>query len=63
MKLTKSNYHKNITTILSRWGFSKQCIFLNTKGEWYLFSQMLIIILHLISPYPKIKKIESSINT
>ena len=53
---------KDIKTILSRWGFSKQGLFQNTKGEWYLFSQILLIILHLIPPYPKIENIAVSIN-
>jgi len=53
---------KDIKTILSRWGFSKQGLFQNKKGEWYLFSQMLLILLHLIPPYPKIENIAFSIN-
>ena len=58
----KRELNKNIKTILSRWGFSKQGLFQNKKGEWYLFSQMLLILLHLIHPYPKIKNISFSIN-
>ena len=52
----------NIKTILSKWGFSKQGLFNNYKGEWYLFSQILIILLHLIPSYPKIENIAFSIN-
>ena len=63
MKRNKSNLLMNIKTILSKWGFSKQGIFKNTKGEWYLFSQILLILLHLIPPYPKIENIAFSINT
>ena len=53
----------NIKTILSKWGFSKQGIFNNSKGEWYLFAQILLILLHFIAPYPKIDNIAFSINT
>ena len=62
MKL-KSNIFKNIINILSKWGFSKKGLILNSKGEWYLFSQILIIILHLIPPYPRIQSIPVSIIT
>tara|TARA_Y100001968_G_scaffold241952_1_gene225525 strand:+ start:166 stop:726 length:561 start_codon:yes stop_codon:yes gene_type:complete len=55
MKLNKSNLFKDIKTLLSKWGFSKQGLFNNSKGEWYLFSQIFLILLHLIPPYPKIK--------
>ncbi len=63
MKLNSSNLFKDIKTLLSKWGFSKQGIFNNSKGEWYLFSQILLILLHFIPPYPKIKHIAYSINT
>ena len=63
MKLNKSNLFKNIKSILSKWGFSKQGLFNNSKGEWYFFSQILLILLHLIPPYPKIDNIASSVNT
>tara|TARA_Y100001968_G_scaffold231025_1_gene213844 strand:- start:174 stop:731 length:558 start_codon:yes stop_codon:yes gene_type:complete len=53
---------KNIKTILSKWGFSKQGLFQNSKGEWYLFSQIILILLHTIPPYPKIENIGFSIN-
>ena len=56
------NLLKEIKTIITKWGFSKQGLFNNSKGEWYLFSQILIILLHLIPPYPKIKHIAFSIN-
>ena len=62
MNSNKSNPLKNTKTILSRWGFSKQGLFYNLKGEWYLFTQIIIIILHLIPPYPKIENIELSIS-
>ena len=63
MKLNKSNLFKDIKTLLSKWGFSKQGIFNNSKGEWYLFSQIVLIVLHFIPPYPEIKEIPFSINT
>ena len=62
MKLDTRKILKDIKTILSRWGFSKQGLFQNKKGEWYLFSQMLLILLHIIPPYPKIENIAFSIN-
>ena len=62
MKLPTRKLFKDIKTILSRWGFSKQGLFQNKKGEWYLFSQMLLILLHLIPPYPKIQNILFPIN-
>ena len=62
MKRNRRKLFKDIKTILSRWGFSKQSLFQNTKGEWYLFSQMLLILLHLIPPYPKIQNILFPIN-
>jgi len=47
---------KKVTTRLIKtfknWGFSKRSLLTNTKGEWYLYSQILIILLHLIPPYP-----------
>ena len=54
---------KDIKTLLSKWGFTKKGIFNNSKGEWYLFSQIFLILLHLIPPYPKINHIAFSINT
>ena len=62
MKLNKSNLFMNIKTIISKWGFSRQGLFDNSKGEWYLFSQILLILLHLIPPYPKIENIAFFIN-
>ncbi len=62
MKPNKSNLFKYIKSLLSKWGFSKKGLFKNSKGEWYLFSQILLILLHLIPPYPKIKHIAFSIN-
>ena len=63
MRINKINYFKNIKSILSKWGFSKQGLLNNSKGEWYLFSQILLIILHFIPPYPKIEPIGFEINT
>ena len=63
MKLNKSNLFKKIKTLLSKWGFSKQGLFNNSKGEWYLFSQILLILIHFIPPYPKIEPIGFAINT
>ena len=63
MNLNKSNFLKDIKTLLSTWGFSKHGIIDNSKGEWYLFSQLFIILLHFIPPYPKITYIAFSINT
>ena len=57
MKLNKRKLFKDIKAVLSKWGFSKQGLLQNTKGEWYLISQMLLILLHLIPPYPKIENI------
>ena len=62
MRLYKNRLFKKIKTALSRWGFSKQGLCLNSKGEWYLFSQILLILLHLIPPYPKIENIAFPIN-
>ncbi len=59
----KSNLLKDIISLLSKWGFSKQGLFNNSKGEWYLFSQIVLILLHLIPPYPEIKQIPFSIHT
>ncbi len=63
MKLYKNILFKNIKTILARWGFSKQGLIQNSKGEWYLFSQILLIFLHLTPQYPKIENIAFTINT
>ena len=63
MNLNKKIQFNNIKIILSRWGFSKKGIILNSKGEWYLFSQILLILLHFIPPYPKIDHLAFSINT
>ena len=63
MNLNKSNLFMNIKTIISKWGFSRQGLFNNSRGEWYLFSQISLILLHLIPPYPKIDNIAYSINT
>ena len=62
MKLNKRECYNSIKTILSKWGFTRLGIFQNSKGEWYLLSQILIILLHFIPAYPKIEKIGFSIN-
>ena len=62
MILNKNTLYKDLKTILLRWGFSKQGLYRNSKGEWYLFSQILLILLHLIPPYPKIENIGFSNN-
>ena len=53
MKQINNSSIKKKKYILSKWGFSWKGIIRNSKGEWYLFSQILIIILHLLDPYPK----------
>ena len=58
MKITSVKIKK----ILLKWGFTKRGIFRNSKGEWYLISQLFIIFLHLLSPYPKAEYIEFPIN-
>ena len=63
MKPDKINHFKYIKTILSKWGFSKKGLFNNSKGEWYLLSQILLILLHFIPPYPKIEHLGFAINT
>ena len=63
MNPSKRNLVKDIKTLLSKWGFSKQGLLDNSKGEWYLFSQIFLILLHLMPSYPKIKHISFSINT
>ena len=63
MRLNKRNQFKNIKIVLSRWGFSKQGLLNNSKGEWYFFSQILLILLHFIPPYPKIEHTQVAINT
>ena len=62
MNINKNRLLIECKNIVSRWGFSKKGLFMNTKGEWYLFSQILLILLHLIPPYPRIENIPFSIN-
>ena len=62
MKLKNIKNFKAIKKILSKWGFSKQGLFQNTKGEWYLLSQISLILLHLIPTYPKAEILEFPIN-
>ncbi len=63
MKLNKRILFKDIKTLLSKWGFSREGLFNNSKGEWYLFYQIFLILLHFIPPYPRIKHIAFPINT
>ena len=63
MKLNIYILFKDIKNILLRWGFSKKSLFNNSKGEWYLFVQMVLILLHLTPPYPKLETIGYSINS
>ena len=63
MKLNRNNLFKDTKTLLSKWGFSREGLFYNSKGEWYLFFQIFLIFLHLIPPYPKIRNLAFSINT
>jgi protein-S-isoprenylcysteine O-methyltransferase Ste14 len=63
MRINKTNRNKNIKSILSKWGFSKQGLLNNSKGEWYLFSQIFVILLHFITPNPKIEHVGFGINT
>ena len=63
MKPNKINHFNDIKITLSKLGFSKQGLFNNSKGEWYLFSQILLILLHFIPPYPKIEHLGFAINT
>ena len=63
MKQNKSNLSNRIKTILSKWGFSKQGLIKNSKGEWYLFSQITLILLHFIPFYPKTNNLGFVINT
>ena len=63
MKPNKINHFNDIKITLSKLGFSKQGLFNNSKGEWYLFSQILLILLHFIPPYPKIEHTGFAINT
>ena len=63
MNLNKINLFQDIKALLSKWGFSKQGLFNNSRGEWYLVSQIFLILLHFMPPYPKIKNIAFSVNT
>tara|TARA_Y100001968_G_scaffold294134_1_gene300493 strand:+ start:118 stop:678 length:561 start_codon:yes stop_codon:yes gene_type:complete len=62
MKLNKKTHFYDIKNILIKWGFSKQGLFRNSKGEWYLFCQILLILLHFLPPYPKADNIAFLIN-
>ncbi len=61
-KTSKNKTLNDIKKILSKWGFSKEGILRNSKGEWYLFAQIILIILHLLPTYPKAGYISLPIN-
>ena len=63
MNLNKSNLYKVLRTGLLKWGFTKKGLLNNSKGEWYLFTQILLILLHLIPPFPKMHHEAFLINT
>ena len=58
----KSIIFESIKKVLLKWGFTKKGLFRNSRGEWYLFSQLFLIFLHLLSPYPNDKYITFPIN-
>ena len=62
MKLLRIRKFNNIRSTLSGWGFSKEGLLNNKKGEWYVLLQIFIILLHLIPPYPRIRNIEFTTN-
>tara|TARA_B100000579_G_scaffold321603_1_gene271290 strand:+ start:68 stop:628 length:561 start_codon:yes stop_codon:yes gene_type:complete len=62
MNRTKTTISKEIKKKLLKWGFTKRGLFENTKGEWYLFLQLLLILLHFLTPYPSIEYIKFPIN-
>tara|TARA_Y100001968_G_scaffold262554_1_gene250873 strand:- start:492 stop:1058 length:567 start_codon:yes stop_codon:yes gene_type:complete len=62
IKQTKKNISEHITKILFKWGFTKRGLVKNSRGEWYLFSQIFLILLHLLSPYPNSEDITFPIN-
>ena len=61
-KRNKATILENIKRILSKWGFSKKGLSRNTKGEWYLSAQLIIVILHLLPSCPKIEYIIFPLN-
>ena len=62
MKQNKSNLLKEIKTILLKWGFTKHGLINNSRGEWYFFSQISLILLHFLPTYPKINHTAFFIN-
>tara|TARA_Y100001968_G_scaffold59684_1_gene50677 strand:- start:575 stop:1141 length:567 start_codon:yes stop_codon:yes gene_type:complete len=62
IKINKIEVLKHLKTVLSKFGFSKKGLLSNHKGEWYLFAQILIIILHILPPYPNAEYITYPIN-
>ena len=62
LKLNSKIIFKDIKKILIKWGFSKKGLLRNAKGEWYLFSQLFLIFLHLLPTYPNTGYISFPIN-
>ena len=62
MNLNKKITFQYLKKLFSKWGFSKKGLIKNTRGEWYLILQILIISLHFIPAYPKITYIPNSIS-
>ncbi len=52
IKINEIKILKDLKKVLSKWGFSKKGLLSNNKGEWYLFTQILLILLHIVPPYP-----------
>ena len=47
---------------LSKWGFTKKGLLTNAKGEWYLLSQLILIILHFLPYWPKTEYLIYQVN-
>lgn len=47
---------------LSKWGFTKKGLLTNAKGEWYLLSQLILILLHFLPCWPKTKYLIYQVN-
>ena len=61
--ITNKELSKKSKNILIKWGFSKKGIINNKNGEWYLFSQLLLILLHILPYWPKNEYILTPIKT
>ena len=57
----ENNLSNSIAFTLSKWGFTKEGIKNNKRGEWWLISQLLIIFAHLITPPPFLRIGSSSL--